>query len=211
MADWRPFKKHLERPLLVLDTETTGLPKDPWAHVVDLGAVLLTYKGEVVDTFEAMTCPPVLDARADVALKINNLTHAEVLAAPPHEVVVERFMIWMAHHGMPFVTSFNVDFDREMVERMGPRMANMPWAPCIMKTSMAFMGPAGKLRDAHPRHPRFNPKIPWLFPKLVHAAEFFEVPVCGPAHRALPDAQTAAGIWNAIRARALQQIKEQSA
>lgn len=188
-------------PIIVLDTETTGFPSHRWAQVIEIGAVQLDGDGEVVGTFSSLV-HGVLDARADKALEVNGITREEVASAPSAAVVIGGFLSW-ARPDRPttpvFVTSFNVDFDRPMAERMGLQLR---WANCIMLRAMELMGPAGALRKADPTHPRFDPARPFLWPSLAAAGEFFDVPVCEPAHRALSDARRAAGVAVAIQKRA---------
>jgi DNA polymerase III epsilon subunit-like protein len=197
-------------PLLVIDTETTGFPEASWSRVIELAAVLLGTDGEEVAVFESFVRPDVLDSRADGALRVNCIT-AEMLAdAPDTDAVRASFWEWLgmtvdplaADQRAPYVTSFNVPFDRAMVERMG--LTELRWASCIMDRATRIMGPLGLLRNADPSHPRYDPERPWLWPRLSLAQEHFGVPVVGTAHRALTDARTAAGIACAIRRHELQ-------
>jgi DNA polymerase-3 subunit epsilon len=188
-------------PLLVLDTETTGL--DPsWARVIELAAVLLDTDGTEVAKFEALIKPDILDNRAAGALAVNHITPEMLADAPPTAEVIERFEAWCGFYSGPYATSFNVGFDRRFVEAMP--VTSLRWAGCIMLRSMDAMGPAGALRPGRGRS--------WLWPKLSHAAEFYGVTVEGDAHRALTDAapppgsrspSAAAGIAVAIRRREL--------
>lgn len=187
-------------PIIVLDTETTGFPSMGWAHVIELGAVLLDCDGAELGHFTQVVNPPVLDGRADKALSINGIPREEILAAPNTQTVNSRFLTWAAGATavLPFVTAFNVDFDRPMVWRMG---LDLRWASCIMLRAMEIMGPAGELKPADPMHPRYDPSRPYLWPSLAAAGEFFGVPPCEPAHRALSDARRAAGVAIAIQRR----------
>lgn len=180
--------------LVVLDTETTGFPSHPWASVIEIAGVRLSRDGEEIDTFSAFCLPAVLDARADKALEINQITREMLVDKPAPEAVGSAFAEWVADD---FVTAFNVDFDRPMCERMGLR--SLRWASCVMLRAMAVMGPAGVLRAADPTHPRYQPGRPWLWPSLAAAGDHFGVPPCEPAHRALSDARRAAGVAVAIQ------------
>ncbi len=185
-------------PIIVLDTETTGFPSHHWARVIEIAGVKLDEDGETVGSFSSVVRPDILDGRADKALEINQITRDEIAAARPTEEVAALFRAW---GGATYLTAFNVAFDMPMIERMG--LTGHPWASCIMERSMAIMGPAGVLRQADPTHPRYEPGRPWLWPSLAAAGEFFGVPPCEPAHRALSDARRAAGIAVAIRRRML--------
>lgn len=185
-------------PIIVLDTETTGIyPRDPWAEVIELAAVLVGCDGREIDTFATFVQPAVLDERAAGALAVNQITPDMLQGQPVAFSAAASFRGWVDSRGGGHVTAFNIVFDRPMCERMG--LTSLRWASCVMERSMAVMGPAGVLRNANPRHPNYDPGRPWLWPKLSAAAEWFGVPVVGEAHRALTDARTAAGIMIAIQ------------
>lgn len=183
-------------PLLVIDTETTGIyPKHPWARVIELAAVLLDEDGNEVAVFESLVKPDVLDERANEALAINQITHEMLADAPSTAEVVDTFQQWTGG-GSPWATSFNVAFDRGMVERMG--VEELRWASCVMLRASNIMGPAGAL-------PRGKYGQDWKWPKLSEAVAFFDIQQPpGAFHRALFDARCAAGIAVAIRRRELE-------
>lgn len=182
------------RPLIVLDTETTGFPESPWSRVIELAAVRLDTDGREVDTFAYLVRPEIHDERSAGAERVHHVTRAMVADAPLAGDVADRFRAWV---GGDAVTSFNVAFDRPMVERMG--LDSLRWASCIMERAMAVMGPAGVLRRADPSHPRYVPGREWLWPSLAASASHFGVTVDGDPHRALTDARTAAAVACAIR------------
>jgi len=169
--------------IVVWDTETTGLPRDSWASVVDLGAVLVDVSGEIASQFECLILPEVLDERANFALSISGIT-PELLRAEGLTVqgALERVDIWTSSlpQEMTFHTSFNIAFDKPMMRRMG--LEYPAWASCIMLKAQAAMN-VGK------------------WPKLKEAAPFFGVTQEEPAHRALADARTAAKIMIEIQKR----------
>ena len=187
----------LPHGLVVLDTETTGLPSASWSRVVELAAVLLDTQGREVDTFTSLVRPDILDARAAGAQRIHGITPAMLADAPDAAQVVADFRAWIAT-AIP-VTAFNVAFDRPMTERMG--LTGLRWAHCIMLRSLDIMGPAGVLAPADPSHPRYVPGREWLWPSLAAASEFFGVPAQEPAHRALSDARRAAAVAVEVRRR----------
>jgi DNA polymerase III epsilon subunit-like protein len=186
--------------IVVWDTETTGLPRDSWASVVDLGAVLVDTSGEIIDQFECLILPEVLDERATPALAISGLT-PEALRSDGLAVgeAKSRAEAWVTEHHpdpfdralIPFHTSFNIDFDIGMMTRMGLEVGR--WCGCIMRKAQTEMGAAGAL-------PRFS-NGQYKFPKLSEASAFYGVPMESPAHRALADAKTAAKIMVAIQKR----------
>jgi DNA polymerase III epsilon subunit-like protein len=195
------FRELRERPIVVIDTETTGLPWHSWANVVELAAVVLAPDGSEASFFSSLARPPTIPPRADVALKINGLTRAQIFNARPVADVAADYAAWLRGAVDPdaLLTSYNVDFDRDMVGRMSPGLDLGEWGPCIMVASMGIMGPAGKLLPADPTHPRYRLELPWLFPKLVDVASYFDIATAEPAHRALSDARTAAGVLHRIR------------
>jgi len=184
-------------PILVIDTETSGFADRDWSRVIEVGAVLIGCDGSEVAAFESFVLPDILDERADGALAINHITREMLTDAPDAATVCARLDSWIVELGdplvsdrfRPYASAFNVAFDRPMLARMG--WAWDRWASCIMDRASEIMGAEGLLGD------RRNGRYRW--PKLSAAAEFFEVPVVGDAHRALTDARTAAGVMCAIR------------
>jgi DNA polymerase III epsilon subunit-like protein len=179
---------NLDMDLAILDTETTGFPKDDWARVIEIGVILLR-KGEVVDFYTSLVRPDILDYRADKALEINQISVSEIKSARSTSEVAADFLAWCKWHDSPTFTSYNVAFDRPMMERMG---VQLNWGECLMERAMAVMGPAGKLKSR---------KGSWCWPSLTQAAEFFKIPPEGKewqAHRALADACTATRIAIAL-------------
>jgi DNA polymerase III epsilon subunit-like protein len=187
-------------PLLVLDFETTGFPRDSWSRPVELGAVVFNEQGEEIGEFGSLMKPDILDERADGALRVNNITREELMTARTIAEVAELFHDWYGLlpdpvapvHRPPYVTSFNVEFDAHFARMMSLNVRG--WASCVMVKAMQAMGPAGVLEPANPRHRNYSPDRPWLFPKLSKAATFFGVTVEGQAHRAVTDARTAGRI-----------------
>lgn len=185
-------------PLLVLDTETTGLPRDDWAEVVELGCVLLDQAGREMSSWSSFVRPQILDDRCQPALSVNHIEQEDLEVADPPEKVRGRLHVWLEEQGYnqsPHVTSFNVEFDRTMLERSGFRLR---WANCIMLRAQEEMGPAGALPPAPERLAARGQR--WKWPSLAEAASFYAIDqaTLGVAHRALADARTAAAIAIAI-------------
>lgn len=180
----------------VLDTETTGFPGQDWSHVIELGAVILDPDGREVDSFGQLVMPPILDERADQALSINHITAEELRrsgCAPNH--VADKFANWLWRHHCEFVAAYNRQFDEAMLAKMaGWSDVGVRWLSCIMLASMDVMAAAGAAE-------RFSKHGRAKWPKLSASAEFFGVEVTGPAHRAVTDARTAAGVMVAIARR----------
>lgn len=186
-------------PLIVLDTETTGLLKDPQATPWEIAAVALDEQGQEVDHVSILGRPDPWreDMRRIVAL--GHIDPDEVLAAPPLAERLPELLSWLNRHlsGGARITAFNVDFDQPMLSRCGVDLFGRAWAPCIMAAAKKVMGPAGALPWMGYLRDYKNPRL------QDEAAPFFGVAPQEPAHRALADARTAALIAVALQQRAL--------
>ena len=180
----------------VLDTETTGFPGQEWSHVIELGAVVLDPDGSEVDSFGYLVVPPILDERAEPALAINHITAEELRRVGLSPATVARGLAdWLRRHECRFVAAYNRQFDEAMLRKMaGWSEVDVRWLNCIMLASMGVMASAGAAE-------RFSKHGRAKWPKLSASAEFFGVEVTGPAHRAVTDARTAAGVMVAIARR----------
>lgn len=187
-------------PLVVLDTETTGFPEQAWSRVVEVAAVRLDVYGQEESTFAELVRPEIHDYRAAGAEGVHGLTRKALADARLAGEVGADLFDWLDGAKC---TAFNVAFDAPMLARMGVEIL---WGPCVMLRAMEVMGPAGVLRPADPRHPRFVEGRPWLWPSLKDAAAFFGVPPQEPAHRALSDAWTAALVAVEIQRRTVVPI-----
>lgn len=180
----------------VIDTETTGFPGQSWSHVIELGAVILDPDGREIDSFSHLVMPPVLDERADGALAINHITAEELRRFGRSPATVAREVgDWLWRHQCRFVAAYNRKFDEAMLRKMdGWSEVDVRWLNCIMLASMDVMAAAGATE-------RFSKHGRAKWPKLSASAEFFGVQVTGPAHRAVTDARTAAGVMVAVARR----------
>lgn len=174
-------------PIIVVDTETTGFPGSEWAEVIEIGAVVIDRDGSERDTFECLIHPVVMDWRIDAALKVNHLTRDMLtrMGLPPDEARA-LFGKWVREMGTPFITAYNVPFDRAMLDR-GQYAEGLRWCTCIQKASRDYLG---------------------VSLRLGGVAERFGVAVAEPAHRALSDARTAARVMVALR-RAEKPVSEE--
>jgi len=181
-------------PIIVLDTETTGFHQ-PWARVVDLAGVVVETDGSIrPEPFSCLIHPDILDDRATEALKISGLERDYIASNGIATVyAVGLWRKWVAAQDTPFLTSFNVGFDRPHIERMG--ILEGRWCNCIMLAATEAMGRAGLT-------PYKYGKYQWV--KLEKAADFYGVELVQPAHRALSDALTAARVMVEIRRRRLE-------
>jgi DNA polymerase III epsilon subunit family exonuclease len=91
----------MNRPIVVLDTETTAPRGAP--HLLELGAVRVV-EGEVVDRFDTLVRPQVpIDPEAT---EVHGIEGADVAAAPPTAEALADFVDWlgddwMAAHDAP--------------------------------------------------------------------------------------------------------------
>lgn len=190
----------VEPPFILIDTEGTGLPHQPWAAVVEIGALAVDATGRVVSAFETLVRWPapgvVGDQRAGPAFRIHRIDRQDLLAAPSPVDAWYRFCAWS--HGLslwrersasgrlgPLVSGWNHTYDKRLIDRTfsepvgGPVLDTMPWGPDIKQGA----------RDAHPRGA-----------KTFHCedvAQRFGVLPAGQrqAHRALADCVVEYGVW----------------
>jgi DNA polymerase III epsilon subunit-like protein len=171
--------------ICVLDTETTGLPNQPWARVVEVGAVVLDPHKDYdeVDAFVSLMYPGD-GARNDHGLldgyprNASQRVPIEEIREAPWEVLVRPALYAFCERSrVTEVFSYNRVFDEVMLKRSG---FVLPWTGCVMRMARAAMPP--------------RPKDP----SLADAAAHFGV-VQAEAHRALPDARLAAQVFAAIR------------
>lgn len=176
-------------PIIVLDTETTGFHQ-PWARVVDLAGVVVETDGSIrPEPFSCLIHPDILDDRATEALKISGLERDYIASNGIATVyAVGLWRKWVAAQDTPFLTSFNVGFDRPHIERMG--LLEGRWCNCIMLAATEAMGREGAT-------PMRGGKYQWV--SLKKAAPFYGIEQVQPAHRALSDALTAARVMVEIR------------
>ena len=160
----------------IIDTESTGLVRDPWARVVEIGAVAFTDGALEIGTFSSFMCPYPLDERSERALAFNGIPFETVASAPTEDAVREHFSRWIDNYSVSRFYSYNQLFDQTMLERSG---FYLPWAGCVMQL-------AKKKMNAN------------VNPSLRKAADFFGVPYSENAHRALSDARCAADVLHRI-------------
>jgi DNA polymerase III epsilon subunit-like protein len=167
--------------ILIVDVETTGLPSDKDARVIELAAVVLHPHRDYaeVNHFSAVLFPGGSDTvligyprNASQAVPVE-----EILCAPHEEAVRLNFAAWCKQHQVTEVFSYNRVFDEGMLKRSG---FDLPWTGCVMRMARGAM--SGLKKD----------------PSLAAAAAHFGI-TQGEAHRALPDARLAAQVFATIR------------
>lgn len=130
-------------PLIVFDTETTGL--DPYGadRICEIGA-LKVINGEVVDTFETLINPerniPI------AASQVNNITDDMVANSPTMDEVWPKFKEFIGEEGVLVAhnAKFDMDYLNAYLERAGLSKAELPECLCTMKISKnLFKGEKG--------------------------------------------------------------------
>lgn len=166
-------------PCVVLDTETSGLPHQPWARVVELAAVVLDADGTEVSAFTSLVQPNVLDYRTAPALAVSHLTERELRTAPPAHQVWADFCAWgSALPPAPYATTaWRVNFDRRLLS-MTPGIGYIAFDYCLWEV-VKLRRPKGK-RNVH---------LTGLCAELGIDENAF-----GPRHRALTDCRVTAEV-----------------
>lgn len=175
-------------PLLVVDTETTGLPKDKDARIVELGAVIIDRDGEELASWSSLVRPPraaLACDGADEAMAVHGIDLALLERAPEAHHVERCFLEWVALRGLYVggITSWRWSFDGCMLARLGAgRIAELHTARCVHDAARAHFGKMGR---------RYGPT-------LEDVAQALGVPVPQGRHRALADARLAGQVAVAL-------------
>jgi ATP-dependent DNA helicase DinG len=163
---------------VVIDTETTGL--DPAQdRLIDIGAVRLDRRLQIVDRFQTLVTPGVPLPLA--VTRLVGLSEADLLGAPAFAEAYQDLRAFVADATL---VAHNAAFDREHLAA-GARRAGLPQ---LTNAWLDTLQAALLLYPELDRH-----ALPLL------AAEFG---LAGPLHRALPDAETAAALLARLAARA---------
>ncbi|MCA8980129.1 MAG: 3'-5' exonuclease [Planctomycetes bacterium] len=153
----------MDRPLVVLDTETATLQGAP--HLLELGAVRVV-DGEIEDSFESFVRPEV--AIEEEATAIHGIAESDVRNAPTAAEVLERFNAWA---GDNWFAAHSAGFDVKVLAYEHARARLEP--------------PAGLFMDSLKLAKKHIPEAAdHKLPTLCQHLELEE----GPHHRALSDA-----------------------
>ncbi len=165
--------------IAIIDLETTGLPSQPWARVMEVAAVAVGPNGHYLGDFSRMVFPDPLDDRAKPALARSGIDALELAQAPKLADVLPEFTRWLENYSVQGVWSYNRAFDKTMLEREG---VYLPWKGCVMRLARQCMPPRQK------------------DPSLVEACVHYRIAM-SCQHRALPDARAAAELFCRLRPR----------
>lgn len=114
------------RKVIVVDTETGGL--DPSRHSILTFGACLYNDGVIESTFLGKICEPelCLDPRA---LKVNGIIAEDVLTWDSPQVVVQKFVNWLADtgtYGTQTMAAHGIQFDAPFIRRLW-RLAGVPF------------------------------------------------------------------------------------
>jgi len=186
LHDLRGLKMPLP-PFVILDTETSGLPHNEWAEVVELGAVAVDVDGSILSTFDSLVqWPPpgeVAPLGSRHAFKCNDIELTDLRHAPTPWEAWYNFCMWSGVWP-PGVTvaAYNKSFDQRMVKKTFQHVENfqVPWAEdCLYQMA----------RDAHPTGSKVF-KLEVLCKRLGILQDGGT-----QLHRALPDALLTYQVW----------------
>jgi len=172
--------------LCVIDTETTGLPDNPDAQVVEVAATIYDLStGQEVRCWSTLVKPTTWgeDGRR-VASEICGLD-TDLIDAHGEEPVFALMRLLDFARGLP-LHAWNRPFDEEMIRRMDPKERRLDkpdlWGPCLMREFSAISRGNADLRS-----------------KLTYAYEQCGFTEPSNAHRALVDARMAAEVIAFVR------------
>jgi len=166
--------------VLVVDTETTGLPFWEKAEVIEIGACVLSCRGIKVGAFSTLLRPSklILDEdwdQAQGALSVSGLTREELESAPRRMEALAPFHEFCARMQCPSATAYNVRFDKVMLAR---DHVVLPWGDDVFRVAQATMREHGVKAGF----------------KLIDVCQFFGVGSGRQDHRALSDSMLAADV-----------------
>ena len=184
-----------------IDTETSGLPDDPDARVVEVGVAIFDSsqdEEQPIRTFTSLVRPEILtdDGRAVIAM-VSKIPEAELLSAPTPAEIWPWLLGFLGN--IP-VRAYNEEFDREMLERTFPEARwGLSWGPscgdnlvgwrkfpsCIMEAFCERFSMYSRMRE--------DLSGPYAF-KLAVAASILGLPEPSRLHRAVDDATLAGQI-----------------
>jgi len=174
-------------PFAVLDTETTGLLKDPDARVIEIGVARFE-DGVCVRRFQSLVRPDLLtEEGAEVAWRVSQIARADIETAPLPEDVWEAMGDLLDN---VLVVAWNLPFDQAMVQRsffsegrletmIQRRLLPPSWKACAMRRFSEAYAAYGT------RWP--NGEARWF--RLSDAAALMGLEWTGDAHRADADAE----------------------
>ncbi len=112
--------------IYVVDTETSGLPGEEDAHVVEIAVVTVEIGRGIVSTYTSLVRPPVLtEAGLELCRKVSGITEEMLEDAPRADEVwrdVQKIL-----HGGGETTAWNIGFDRTMIRKTFMGLDELGW------------------------------------------------------------------------------------
>jgi len=187
----------MQLPVIVIDTETTGLHTTTGTAVVEVAAVVLMPDGSQTFAFSTLINPfhrgrsPVLETEA---MGMHGIPLQDLHRAPPAHMVDQGLDLFYRHvlddyspelplRGLRW-TSWRQTFEAVMLGRCLPLMASWPRAACIHHIARG--------------HCRLDDLATERTPSLRQTAIALGIDIPAPRHRALPDAHLAARVLHAL-------------
>ena len=170
--------------LCVIDTETTGLPDNPDAQVIEVAATLWDLARQTeVRAWSTLVRPTTWGEDGRRCAKEICGIDPDLVDEQGEDPVLARMKLFDFARGAT-LHAWNSVFDEEMVRRMDPRQPHAPnrWGPCLMREFSTLSRGDADLRS-----------------KLVYAVEQCGFDAPEDAHRALVDARMAAKVICHVR------------
>lgn len=132
-----------EECAVFIDTETSGLPHEPHARVLSIGAVCVERDtGAEISTFTILVCPELVSPRQYEAAKVvHGIELSTLVSQGASEIdALTAFHLWWDQFDRPALYAFNAPFDRVMLSRMG---LNEPeaWGRDVMEAAADHIKP----------------------------------------------------------------------
>ena len=200
--------------LIMIDTETTGLPSKGPSQVrpVQIGALAIDRNtGEEISSFKLPLCPDVWIQGYEYAEKVHKLSRPWLEANGLGMAAGwEKFTAWIQQVGSTSaykggdhkLSAWNVDFDRTILllwqraANPGQRIEDAPWPSFTEGSFVAKNGCAQHLFWDYLKSQ--GGKVQYKN-TLQSALDHFALPPQPVPHDALSDARAAAQVWWAIR------------
>ncbi len=190
----------MDLPVIVIDTETTGLPEHPDAVAIEIALVLLMPDGSKPFALSSLLRPEdpneIVWTHTHVreTMTIHGITPAHVALAPVAKRVddlldyTRRYAVGCYGQQWPCEdlawTSWRTEFEAEMFRRSLPKVAGWQTAPCIWELARESFRP----EDLAKPH----------YPSIKTTAHALGLQADRNTHRALPDALLAADVLYAL-------------
>lgn len=97
--------------LVILDFETTGLSAEKH-RVIEIGAVIINWKGEIVDTFQTLCNPPLTGKLNGFITKLTGITTGMLAGKPSTAAAMEELFTFI---GTRPIVAHNASFDSKFL------------------------------------------------------------------------------------------------